>query len=150
MRLLAAIAVFSVLSPLSAFASGLDDKIPDQQAITALENRASQATPKEQCFLYAELVHQMTELAGRQLSAGDIQSASFTIHSVQAYASKIHMGLADDSKRLKNAEILMRHTAFRLKEILYGSPLDDRPSLEATLQQLDQVQSELMMKVFKH
>jgi hypothetical protein len=150
MRLLAAVAILAVLPIAPAFASGVDEKTPDQQEIVALENRASLASPKEQCFLYAELVHQMTELAGRQLSAGDTNSASSTIHTVQAYAAKIHMGLADDSKRLKNAEILMRHTAFRLKEILYGSPLDDRASLEATLRQLDQVQSELMMQVFKH
>lgn len=126
-----------------------DEKIPDAQTIAALEQRASLATPREQCFLYAELVHDMTELAGRQLSAGDVEHASGTLRIVQEYAAKIHMGVADDSKRLKNAEILVRHTAFRLKDILSSASLEDRPTLDATLKQLDQVQAEMMLQVFR-
>jgi hypothetical protein len=127
----------------------VDEKIPDPQSLAALEQRASQATPREQCFLYAELVHQMTELAGRQLLAGDVEHASGTLRAVQEYAAKIHMGVADDSKRLKNAEILVRHTAFRLKDILSTASLEDRPTLDATLKQLDQVQAEMMLQVFR-
>jgi hypothetical protein len=127
----------------------IDEKIPDAQSLLALEARASQAGPREQCFLYAELVHEMTELAGRQLSAGEVEQASSTIHSVQDYATKIHMDMANDSKRLKNAEILMRHTAFRLHDILAQASLEDRPTLDATLKQLNQVQAELMLQVFR-
>jgi len=127
----------------------IDERIPDAQTLQALEARATQAGPREQCFLYAELVHQMTELAGRQLSAGDADKASGTIRAVQQYAARIHMDMANDSKRLKNAEILMRHTAFRLKDILAQASLDDRPTLDATLKQLNQVQAELMLQVFR-
>jgi hypothetical protein len=130
-------------------AFAVDEKVPDAQTLMALQERASQATPKEQCFLYAELVHQMTELAGRQLSAGDAETASLTLRAVQQYAAKIHMGVANDSKRLKNAEILVRHTAFRLKDILSAASLDDRPTLDATLKQLNQVEAEMMLQVFR-
>jgi hypothetical protein len=130
-------------------ALAVDEKVPDAQTLLALETRASQATPREQCFLYAELVHDMTELAGRQLSAGEIVQASDTLRTVQEYAAKIHMGMAGDSKKLKNAEILVRHTAFRLKDILSEASLDDRPTLDATLKQLDQVQAEMMLQVFR-
>jgi len=134
----------------ATLAYGIDETVPNPQALAALEQRAMQASPREQCFLYAELVHQMTEQAGRQLSAGDAEKASASIHFVQQYAAKIHMDLADDTKRLKNAEILVRHTAFRLRDILRAASTDDRPPLEATLKQLDQVQSEMMLAVFKH
>jgi hypothetical protein len=135
---------------LATHAFGIDESIPNPQALAALEQRASLASPREQCFLYAELVHQRTEQAGREMSSGDLEKASASIQFVQKYAAKIHMGLADDSKRLKNAEILVRHTAFRLRDILRGASADDRPPLEATLKQLDQVQSEMMLAVFKH
>ncbi len=130
-------------------AFAVDEKTPDAQALLALQTRASQAEPKEQCFLYAELVHDMTELAGKQLSAGDAERASDTLRAVQQYAAKIHMGVANDSKRLKNAEILVRHTAFRLKDYLSSASLEDRPTLDATLKQLDQVQAEMMLQVFR-
>jgi hypothetical protein len=148
MRFVLAIALATLaVSPAALAAS---DKVLDQREMAALEVKAAQATPKEQCFLYAELAHSMTALASQQLSAGDTAKASASLKAVQAYAEKIHMGVADDAKRLKNAEIMMRHTAYQLKELLLGAPLEDRSTLESTLRQLDQVQSEMMMQVFKH
>ena len=130
------------------FASGPHQGASAADTIHALVEKAGIAPPKEQCFLYAELVHQMTELAGQQVTAGE--DATATLRSIHEYADKIHLGVAQDTKKLKNAQILMERTAFRLKEILHASPIDDRPQLEATVQQLDQVQAELMMQVFRH
>jgi len=135
------------LSCARAFA--IDDRIPDPQAMAALMAKADQAQPKEQCFLYAELVHDMTELAGQQYSSGDGDHASATLRLVQKYAEKIHMGVAEDGKKMKNAEQLMRHTSFRLNGILNAASYEDRQALQATLKQLEQVQTELMMQVFK-
>lgn len=147
MRPIGLLFVALLLTPL-CYASGFDSKPLDPVAITALATKASLASPKEQCFLYAELVHQMTELAGRQLNDG--QDPSATLRSVRDYTEKIHLGVANDTKRLKNAQILMEHTAFRLNEYLHSAALDDRPVLETTLKNLNQVQSELMMQVFRH
>jgi hypothetical protein len=132
-----------------ARAYAIDDRIPDPQALAALMLKADQAQPKEQCFLYAELVHDMTELAGQQMSSGDGDHASATLRLIQKYAEKIHMGVAEDGKKMKNAEQLMRHTSFRLNGILNAASYDDRQALQATLKQLEQVQTELMMQVFK-
>jgi hypothetical protein len=130
-------------------ASGADNKPPlDPVALSALVAKANVASPKDQCFLYAELVHQMTLVAGRQLSEG--QDPSATLRAVRDYTQKIHLGEAKDNKRLKNAQILMEHTAFRLNEFLHSAALDDRPILESTLKNLNQVQNELMMQVFRH
>ena len=135
------------LLPLPCLASNPDNKQLDQAAISALVLKANVASPKEQCYLYAEIVHQMTELAGRQLNQGE--DASGTLASIRDYTQKIHVGLADDTKRLKNAQILMEHTAFRLNEYLHTAALDDRPLVETTLKNLNQVQNELMMRVFR-
>ena len=137
-----------LLAPIG-HASGVDNKPPlDPVALSALAAKASLASPKDQCFLYAELVHQMTELAGRQLNDG--QDPAATLRAVRDYTQKIHLNEANDSKRLKNAQILMEHTAFRLNEYLHAAALDDRPVLESTLKNLNQVQNELMMQVFRH
>jgi hypothetical protein len=141
--LLVPVLLFSIAS-----AHAIDERIPDPGTLAALQARAQSAAARDQCFLYAELVHKMTELAGRQMSAGN--DAKETLIAVHDYAQKIHMGMADDTKRLKNAQILMEHTAFRLNEILHSASVEDRPVLESTLKQLDQVQTELMMQVFKH
>ena len=135
-----------LITPISHAA---DNKPPlDPVALSALAAKANLASPKDQCFLYAELVHQMTELAGRQLNDG--QDPAATLRAGRDYTQKIHLNEAKDSKRLKNAQILMEHTAFRLNEYLHSAALDDRPVLESTLKNLNQVQNELMMQVFRH
>src|ERR1700742_5192260 len=80
----------------------------DPVALSALATKASLASPKDQCFLYAELVHQMTMLAGHQVSQGEDPSA--TLRAVRDYTEKIHMAEASNNKRLKNAQILMERT----------------------------------------
>ena len=132
-----------------AFPASLDDKIPDQQTISALELRASQAQPREQCFLYAELVHDMIEVSLRQYAAGDPEKASGLLKRAQDFAHKIHLALSDDNKRLKNAEILLRHTAFRLTEMLHSSASEDRPLVQQTLAEVNQAQNEAMLQVFR-
>ena len=148
MRSKAIALVFFVLSFVSAAVPGFafNDR-PDPLAL--LQAKADQAQPREQCFLYAELVSQMTDLAGHQLNSGDTGQASETIKLVQRYAAKIRAGVAEDSKKLKNAEELMRRSSYRLKDILNSASYEDRPALESALKDLDQVQAELMMQVFK-
>ena len=151
MRHLVRLAAFSLLTVACApaCASGLDGKTPDQQSIDALEARAQQAPPREQCFLYAELVHQMTELSLKEYSAGNVDHAASLLKRIQSVAQKIHLSIAGNDKRLKNAELLLSHTAFRLNEMLHSSSYDDRPLVQETLTQVSQAQNEAMMTVFQ-
>jgi hypothetical protein len=149
MRIVAVLA--AVLLPVSlAWAHGADDRVPDAREIADLQAKAAIASPSEQPWLYAQLVHSMTELATAQYQAGDRNLASESLKSAQGYAGKIQMNLLHDAKKLKNAEILIRHTGFRLRELLTGASLDDRPTLEATIAQLNDVQSQMMLQVFHH
>ena len=143
--ILLAIAALSI----PAFASSPDDKPIDQESIAALEARIPQAQPREQCFLYAELIHQMTEFSLKQYAAGDVDKATDLLKQIQTLTHKMHLSIADNDKRLKNAEILLRHTAFRLTEMLHNSSYDDRPLVQATLAQVNKAQSETMLEVFR-
>jgi hypothetical protein len=148
MRFVAKTMVISTLSLTCAYAgaSGVEG---GPTSLAALQTKADQAQPRDRCFLYAELVSQMTDLAGHQFSSGDSGQASETLKLVQRYAEKIHTGVANDSKKLRDAELLMQRASFRLKGILGEASYEDRPALEATLKQLNQVQAQLMMQVFK-
>jgi len=137
------------LSAASVCASSGDNKPPDPDAIAALEARANQAQPREQTFLYAELVQQMTELSIRQYAAGDAEKATNLLKRIQQIAEKIHLSLTDNDKRLKNAEMLLSHTAFRLKEMLHATSVEDRPLVEQTLAQVTEAQNATLMQVFR-
>ncbi len=144
-----AVLVLVTVTTIPACASGFDDKTVDQQSIDALQAKVLQAQPREQCFLYAEIVHEMTELSLRQYAAGDAEKATAMLKQIQLLAHKIHLSVAEDNKRLKNAEILLRHTSFRLTEMLHNSSLEDRSLVAETLADVNQAQNEAMMQVFR-
>jgi len=109
----------------------------------------SQTAARTRRGLACELVSEMTDLAGSEFNAGDSRRASETLVLVQRYAEKIHSGVANDSKKIKAAELLVERTSFRLKNILGGASYEDRKILEATLMELNQVQAQLMTEVFE-
>jgi hypothetical protein len=152
MRSVVPVAAFVLVVALSfptKSSAAIDEKVPDAQSIAALELKASQAQPKEQCYLYAELVHQMIEFSAAQYASGEFESAAATLKHVGAFAQKIHIAVSNDERRLKNAQILLRHTSFRLNELLHASSMEDRPLVQETLAQVNQIQTEAMMQVFR-
>lgn len=148
MRFVLVVAIAALVSVPPAFA-GNQDKVPDTQELAAMAAKAEQATPRERCYLYAKLVRAMTEVAGQQLDQGDVSDASISLKTIQNYAAKIHVDLTDHSKKLKDAQIMVRRTAFRLKELMMSGGLAEQPVLQATLTQLNQVQSQMMLAVFQ-
>lgn len=127
-----------------------DKVVLDEQQLLQLEQKAEQANPRDQCFLYTELVAAMTDLAGHQMRDGDPDRAAATLKKVAQYAQLIRSSISHDAKRMKNAEKLMHDTTFRLTQYLHSASYEDKPTLQATLQQLNQVQSELLTQVFSH
>jgi hypothetical protein len=119
------------------------------QALRALAAKAEQATPKDKCYLYAELVSATTELASQQMDAGDISDAAVSLKTIQEYAEKIHVDLTSNSRKLKDAQIMIRRTAYRLNELMQDASLNDQPTFELTVKQLNIVQSQMMLAVFQ-
>jgi hypothetical protein len=138
----------SVLSLMCLHASASSSE-ESTAAVAALKLKADQAPSRDRCFLYARLISHMIDLAARQLNSGDSGQASETLTLVQQYAAKIRMDVPEDSKRLRDAELLMQRTSFRLQDILRGASYEDRETLDATLKRLNEVQTQLMMRVFK-
>jgi hypothetical protein len=151
MRTVFPIAAFLALSlnVSSLCAASPENSPPDQQTLETLEARAEQAQPREQCFLYAQLVQQMTEMSISQYQAGNVSRATGLLQQIQRIAKKIHLKVSDNDKRLKNAELMLSHTAFRLGEMLQASSVDDRPLVEETLAQVTDAKNAALLQVFR-
>lgn len=146
--LLLASASFLLLTPVVHAA--IDETTPDAQTLSQLELRAQQANPRDQCYLYTQLVHTMTEIAVKQMINGDDEQANATLKQVNRYAHLIQVNLEQNTKRLKNAEMLMHHTTLRLAQALHLASEEDRTTVQATLKQLDLVQDQILDQVFSH
>ena len=145
-----AVAVFTFAVSLPCLAAAIDENLPDLATLAQMELRAQQAKPREQCFLYTELVHTYTEMAGKQMLAGEIEAAALNLKRVEHYAELVHMDLANDTKRVMNAQQLMHHTTRRLDEYVHKASFEDRDTLQATLKQLNRIEDELLTQVFAH
>lgn len=151
MRLTVTILLASLAFLPSAHAlSAADDAMLDTAHLAQLELRAEHAGARERCYLYTELVHVYTEMAGKQIVAGDLENAGVTLKHVQHYAEMIHTGLARDTKRVKDAEMLMHSSTYRLGEYLHLLSSEDSEMVAATKKQLEQVHEELLAQVFAH
>ncbi len=148
-RVSLAVASLLLIAACPVRAAAPDDKSIDSQSIAALQARISQAQPREQCYLYAELLHQMTEFSMRQYALGNTDKANILLKQIQEISRKVHLSVAENDKRLKNAEILLRRATFRLNEMLHASSYEDRPLVQETLAQVSRAENEAMMQVFK-
>jgi alpha-D-ribose 1-methylphosphonate 5-triphosphate diphosphatase PhnM len=125
-----------------------EDILPAADGVAQLEQQASRANPRDQVFLYTELVHTMAQQADREIADGETVQATVTLQQVNRYAHMIHLRLARGAKRLKDAQELMHNTTYRLAEVLHLVSGEDRAPVQETLNQLDQLNEELLTQVF--
>jgi hypothetical protein len=147
LRSIAALSLFFLVLPARA---ATNESIPTPEALARLEVRAAQAKPREQCFLYTELVHGLTQQAAAQLAADETEQAAATLKQIDQDAQLIQRSLARNSNRLKDAQKLLHDTTFRLGQLLHLVSGDDRATVQDTLRQLNQLNDELLTQVFNH
>lgn len=136
------------LQPSRAFAA--HEPNLDAAALSDLESRAAAAEPRERCYLYTELLHNWTELAGRAIAAGDEEAARAAVQHADADAERLKTALARDSKRLKNAEQILEHSVHRLSDILRVSSAEQRDAMQAVLKHVSSAHDDLLAAVFAH
>jgi len=146
----ASAALLLILTLPSARALSSSDEMLDPAALADLQDRAEHAQAKEQCFLYTQLVHNYVEVAGKQLAAGDVDEAKVSLTRVQTFAELVHKGLAKDTKRIKNAEMMMHATTFHLSQLMHLISSEDEAFVLATLKKLDKLHDEMLAQVFAH
>jgi hypothetical protein len=136
--------------PCACKAASHDDLATDAAGLQQLEQRAEHAEAREQAYLYTELVQAYTQMAGKQMAAGDMDHANASLKRIQQFAALIHTGLAKDARKIKDAEMLMHSASFRLKQCLRAASDEDQPTIASTIKQLDKVHEELLAQVFAH
>lgn len=122
----------------------------DATSLADLEAKAAAAEPRERCYLYTELLHNWTELAGRNLAAGDAEAAIAAMQHADADAAKLKAAIGRDSKRLKNAEQLLEHSVHRLSDMVRVTSMDQREAMQAVFRHVSNVHDELLAAVFTH
>ena len=132
----------------SARASNLDEAPLDAAALLQLEQRADIAQPRDQCYMFAEVLHGLTELAGRQIAAGDDQDATTTLTHIDSVAAKMQRVSATNAKRLKNAELVLEHVTRRLNDMAHVVSNGQRSAMQTTMQCIDHLHTQVLAVIF--
>lgn len=132
----------------SARASNLDEAPLDATALLQMEQRADAAQPRDQCYMFAEVLHGLTELAGREIAAGDDQEAATTLTHIDSVAAKMQKASAANAKRLKNAELLLEHITRRLTDMAHIAPSEQRSAMQTTMQCVDHLHTQVLAVIF--
>ncbi len=138
----------ALLTPVSLLAA--DDRPIDAATLQALATKAERAGLRDQCYLYAQLVRDTTELANHEFASGDSAAAALALHAVEVYTVSLDTALAKDTKKLKDAEILLRESAFKLRAAMLAASLDDKPAMTSALTKINAVETKVMGAVFEH
>ena len=143
-------ALSPILTPSPTLTLSIDEPLTDTAMLAAMEAKAAQAEPRERCFLYTELLHEWTEFAGRSLAAGDTEAAATAMQHADNSAVHLKEAIRHDSKRLKNAELLLEHSVHRLSDMLRVSPQEQHEAMQAVLHHVSSVHDDLLAAVFAH
>jgi len=142
------VGIATLASPSSLRASTPDETVLDSLALMQMEHHVELADQREQCYLYAEVLHGFTELAGRQVAASQFDEASATLRQMDLVATKLQAASARDGRRMKAVEQLLEHTTHRFQDVVRSVSSDDRAAMQKTLQRLNALHSEVLAKVF--
>ena len=135
-------------APVRAKAASSEEFVLGSVALGLLEQQAMTAQPRDQCFLFSQVVRSLTEEAGQEIAAGQEEKAQLTLKHADEVMGKMHTAVQGDAKRLKNAEMLMQHASRRLSDILHVASDQSRSTVQATLQKLNALHNELLAQVF--
>jgi hypothetical protein len=141
-------AVLLLTFPSSARASHVDESPLNAAALLQMEQRAESAQPRDQCYMFAEVLHGLTELAGRQIAAGDDGDANATLTQFDSVAVKMEKASAANAKRLKNAEMLLEHITRRLTDMAHVASSDQRSATQMAIQRVNQLHTQVLAVIF--
>jgi uncharacterized protein HemX len=113
-----------------------------------MEQRADAAQPRDQCWMFAEVLHGLTELAGRQIAAGDDLNADVTLNHIDSVAAKMQKASAANARRLKNAEMLLDHITRRLTDMAHVATSNERSAMQNSLQAVNRLHTHVLNVIF--
>lgn len=136
------------LTCVPALAKGPDKVALNAAALIQMETQADHAKPREQCYLYTELVDALTQAASKQVAEGNDEDAGKTTGWIAEVIAKLQMAAARDAKKLKDAEKILSESARKLTELSRVSTGDERDELRLTVKKMDAVHTKVLSLVF--
>ena len=121
---------------------------PPAQPPADAKAKADAAQGSEKISLSLEYAHRELEYANKLYTDGDVEKAEAAIGETMTYAKQAAATSESTNKRLKQTEIDLRKLEHRMRDIGQSLNIDDRPPVEKSVQELEQIRADLLAKMF--
>jgi hypothetical protein len=118
------------------------------EILEELKAKAAAASGGEQAMLCARVAQEEVELADRHFTDGNVELGHAAVRDAVAYAEKARDAARTSKKKLKQTEISIGRAARRLNDISKTLAIDDRPTVEQAVKELERIQDELLDAMF--
>jgi hypothetical protein len=119
-----------------------------EESLEQLIARAESARVEDRPTLYVEIAHRQLEAADQLFAAGKVGAADTAINDVVTYSEKARDAAISSGKKLKYTEISVRKMAARLRDIKRNLVFEDQEPVQAAIDHLEQVRTELLAHMF--
>ena len=119
-----------------------------EETLEQLIARAESARVEDRPRLYVEIAERQVESADQLYTAGKVDAARTAINDVVTYSDKARDAAISSGKKLKPTEIAMRKMAAKLRDIKRTLVFEDQAPVQATVDHLEQVRTELLARMF--
>jgi len=119
-----------------------------EEAATQLKAKADSAHGADQAKLCLEYARLQLESSNALFTDGQVDKAQAEIREVVDYSRKGADAASTAGKQLKETEIKLRKLAERLHDIGESLAFEDRPPLHQALEEIEQIRSNLMVRMW--
>jgi hypothetical protein len=143
--------VLAALTAASCLAQDAPQQMQTAPMIAHIEMLKSKAEGKGEADrgrLYADIAHELVELANAQFTNGEPDKGQASIKSAVGYAEKAANSAEEKGHKIKNAEITLRETARRIEEVRKTLDIDNQPPLKDAVDRLEQLRKQLLQRMF--
>ena len=117
-------------------------------SLDEMKARLQNAKPDERANLCVQIAERQVESADKLYTGGKAEEAEAALHDVVTYSQQASEAAGQTGHRLKNTEIAMRKMAHRLSDIKRGLPFEDQSKVQAAVDTLDKIRTELLSRMF--
>jgi HEPN domain-containing protein len=120
----------------------------EQESLADLKARAEAAKLPDQPHLYMDVAERQLETATQKFNAGDTDTALASVQDIVTYSAKAEDAAVKSGKHLKQTEISLRKIVVKLRDLKRAVSFEDREPLQAAIDNLEKLRTELLTKMF--
>lgn len=129
-------------------AIGVGWAMPEKASVDDLKARLANARPEDRPNLCLQIAERQVAEADKLYTDGKVEEGQAAVQDVVSYSQQAGEAVRQTGRRVKNTEIALRKMARRLTDIKHTLPSDNQPAVQAAIDALEKIRTDLLNSMF--